>query len=800
MMDKNQYFIQELKTAAHRKGANLEDLFLEYDKNETGRILYAKFRTILSSIAFWCEEDRLRDATYPYVKGHYFFYSEFLKSTSNSRSTNSLSDAELKIFGQFLLNRGTCIIDICRPYDHFRTGRIGALIFIQAAFNHSLAKKIADHYTIPGTADIEYVQIARDVQTALSKNIDLSKPLTPPMEINLPPCFPIVAQIIKEQRIDAYSAFFNYDRRHLGTIPTDQFLGEISKFGVQLSPSEFVELGKAFTDPQCPSCVNYNRFCEEVEKSTPVTFRLSGNPRVFNNGHPSPQQTNLTAEEVMAPFIGISERDIWRLKNFFSFEDHEQIGFLPSHIFFKGTKLINLNPNQKERAVLIEKYQNPSNGSIDYLSFLADLHDPNSSSLKEKNQSEINNLFSDIHSHLLNNDTRLRPILERIDKVGTGMIGVHVIIEQLEISHFRFSLSQKDLIGAHFGERTSIEQFCKLVDPTLDEIEEHKEQQRRAGELKTAMENAKKARAIPDKHIVSILASLCQLEDQTGLDLRTEFHNIDHLHTNFIKFSVFKNLILSYSVNQPEPLSIGKDDIDDLFIFYRVNKSDEMLYQNLLDDKEKYGLQWYEEMLESQQRARMESQIVSERVEWILKKICGFCSLKHMDLLTLLKTFDTTRTGDLPPQKFVHALGMITYFTNEEVEELIRAFANKNGNVNYRRLLEIVEKVNLTKDDLVQIKIDPRYSEVSQRDIEPLLVTIKEKMISRRKRLIDVFASAQSNEISSEQFKQILKSLDLIFKTADVQLLIKKYRANLNGDINWQTFCKDVQSSRSIQY
>ena len=794
-MNEEQYFLQELKNTAYRRGANLNDLFLEYDRNETGLIEYNKFRTLLSSISFWCNEEKLQKEIDPYLEGKNLNYRRFMQGLTNSQAKIAASDVDLKRFGQFLKDRGTCVLDIARALDQYRSGRVSIMAFYQATFKNPLTKTVIQPYIIPGTDYFEYVQLARDIHEAMSKDIDISPKSLPKAKIELPPYFPIVAQVIREQGIDIYSALSSYDRFHQGKISSSQFLQELSQYRIPLIPREFSDLAHIFALPESPSYIDYRRFCEEIKnEKTSISLRRSSNSQDIRNDFNTLQSSSkpdqsITIEKILQPFIGI---DTKRLINQFHYDDYQNTGYVVPNAFFKTLSLINLYPNPFEREVLKNKYMNPQTGRYDYNSFISDLC-PQEHIEFASNSLLFKQLVVEIKQFLYEKAILLRPILIRLDKVKTGKIPIRTLCDQLRGLQFNLTSEDEILIFSQYGELIPIEIFTKLVDPTSEQIQTILSQQEKEKALKEKSINQSfKQQQIPDQKILQDLALICLAERKYSFDLRQEFRVDDPLRKGTVKSSLLENILLSLPPSSE--LANLSECIHDLISYYGIPETGEIRYEDLCLDKSKYGDEELEKMEESRKVIEEKSQIIPNHLLFIIKKIKGYLQLKRMDIFALFQSYDSLHLGELSNQKFKAALKVIAPLSNEEIEELFVAFPK------YRKLCEHVNNIELTKDDLIAIKFDPEFADIPQRDVENILISIYQKLTNRRRRVIDSFTFAQEEEIPVDQFIQAIMSFNLVLTTNDIQLLIKKYRGNLNGDIRWRNFCNDVEKSRSLHF
>jgi hypothetical protein len=79
------------------------------------------------------------------------------------------------------------------------------------------------------------------------------------------------------------------------------------------------------------------------------------------------------------------------------------------------------------------------------------------------------------------------------------------------------------------------------------------------------------------------------------------------------------------------------------------------------------------------------------------------------------------------------------------------------------------------------------------------LNTLHSKLVVRRKKADCVFEDCTCDLISAGEFAKRLNGYGLVIGAADAGRVVRRYRANLRGDVNWRKFCEDVDSIRTLE-
>jgi hypothetical protein len=52
--------------------------------------------------------------------------------------------------------------------------------------------------------------------------------------------------------------------------------------------------------------------------------------------------------------------------------------------------------------------------------------------------------------------------------------------------------------------------------------------------------------------------------------------------------------------------------------------------------------------------------------------------------------------------------------------------------------------------------------------------------------------------IPAQEFQRRLMAIDLVLHATQIQAIIRKYRVNVDNEVNWKAFVADVEQSKTI--
>ena len=107
--------------------------------------------------------------------------------------------------------------------------------------------------------------------------------------------------------------------------------------------------------------------------------------------------------------------------------------------------------------------------------------------------------------------------------------------------------------------------------------------------------------------------------------------------------------------------------------------------------------------------------------------------------------------------------------------------------------------IKIDQKELATTKVDNLATTVLDQQTMTVLVGIREKLLARHKKVRQPFFGIQTQLISQRDFRRCVESYGLVIKEAEMQRLLHAYKRNMQGDIDWNRFCSDVESTNTLR-
>jgi hypothetical protein len=119
--------------------------------------------------------------------------------------------------------------------------------------------------------------------------------------------------------------------------------------------------------------------------------------------------------------------------------------------------------------------------------------------------------------------------------------------------------------------------------------------------------------------------------------------------------------------------------------------------------------------------------------------------------------------------------------------------------ITYKPILEYVDALDVGDDELRSVSVSASNATID-REVSAMLTTFREKLLTRRRSPRDAFKGCATGGIPQSQFRERLATLGLVLMEGDIQKLMRRYRCNLWADVDWDAFCRGIESSRTINF
>lgn len=759
-------FLNDMKEKARRKGGNLYDMFEEYDPKQTGLISFTNFRKLLANINLFVDDEKFEFICTPYSEGTSFYYAVFLHDMEDAKidkTNKTISIEELRQFGSTFRDQGTDVAGCLKLYDRHHTGRVEPAVFFRYVSNTPLAQKIAAEYMNQATHEIEYMRLNQDIQQALAQ-----KPASTPRRdtSQLPAFLTDLAKWLKSQSIDPIQLLSRYDRYKHRKIPTSQFVSEIANWGVPLLPAQLNELANAF---DYNGQFDYIGFGEEIQKIQSTLSRP-----------PSSRRPTVDLNELLNRITQfVQNRRPTTVDQIESF-DIRHNGTVPSQRFFRALINSGFQLNNEEMNVIEQNFGDAS-GNIHYREFFSQVA-PNKAPSVDPDSVVIR-----LHDFLSANKIQLKPRLERFDTTRSGTVVFNQLSAALRAIGFDINQPESAALKNGYGKGPEglidYLDFCDLVDPKIEKPKEEK--------LEPLPRHDRNEGASISLAAMTKIAAICE---RFQLNLSGEFRKYDTKNNGLITPDAFRCVIQSL------PMRVENNEADVLTKFY-TSAGGVCSYEQFCQDMIDFGAKRVMNSPKVTQDLLANEKTNRTNVELILHKLKIFLMNGKISPDTVFLPYDTSSSGLIPRVRLQPILEGIGFpGLPSDFATLAEAYADPRmpEKVNYKKLCAEINALSIDARELAETKVDNLTMTSVDSATMRVNCMIREKLAERHKRVRQPFAGITNPLMSQQDFRRCIESYGLIIREADMQNLLRVYKRNMNGDVDWNRFCSDVESANAI--
>ncbi|EAX99074.1 EF hand family protein [Trichomonas vaginalis G3] len=759
-------FLNDMREKARRKGGNLYDMFEEYDPKQTGLISFTNFRKLLANINLFVDDEKFEFITTPYSEGTNFYYAVFLHDMEDAKvdkTNKTISIEELRQFGSTFRDQGTDVAGCLKLYDRHHTGRVDPQVFFRYVSNTPLAQKIAAEYMNSATREIEYMRLNQDIQNALAQK----PPSTPRIDSSqLPAFFPDLAKWMKSQAIDPVQLLMRYDRYKRRQIPTAQFLSEVANWGVPLKPLQLNELAAAF-DYQ--GQFDYMAFADEIQKiQTTLTKPTSARKPVID------------LNEILNRLTEFIQNRRPTLVDQIEGFDIRHNGTVPSQRFFRVLTNSGFSLTNDECGV-IENEFGDINGNIDYNRFFSQVMP------KSAPQANPDEIVIRLNNFLKANKMQLKPRLERFDNTRSGSVTFAQMSAAFRAIGFDLTAPEQSALKAAYGHGpegiVDYIDFYDLVDPKFEKPKEEK--------LEPLPRHDRNEDASISLAAMTKIAAIC---DRYQHNLSGEFRKYDMKNNGLILPDAFRCVI------QNLPMRVEDNETEVLTKFY-TSAGGYVSYEQFCQDMVDFGSKRIMQNPKIQTDLLAQEKTNSQNVDLVLHKLKIFLMNGRISPDTIFLPYDASSSGLIPRSRLQPILEGIGFpGLPSDFAVLGKAFADPRlpEKLNYKKLCQEINAINIDQRELAETRVDNLSETVADASTLRINCMIREKLAERHKRVRQPFSGVTSQLMSQRDFRRCIESYGLVIKEADMQNIMRVYKRNMNGDIDWNRFCTDVENANVI--
>jgi Ca2+-binding EF-hand superfamily protein len=477
---------------------------------------------------------------------------------------------------------------------------------------------------------------------------------------------------------------------------------------------------------------------------------------------------------------------------------------------------LNLDVADTVLALIIESLTDPDTKSVDYLSFVKTVAAGRNQLWKDTVESVLHRLREFLISHKIN----LARILEPSDRAKSGMVLTAQFVAALK--KIRFDISEEDVIHIRdaYADTHSVhfirwQKLCDDLDVVFSESEPSPAPPTRSvGDvLKTSHRSLnlyppphangstpRDSQGVPER-LVPLIGSIAKTAEQFGWDARAELVIFDQFKRGTIPRTAFKETISLLPLKLPPAL------LDELIDLYLDSTSGRIQYQTFCDDLETIN---YEPPIPDEpeleaiepRSLRFVGDVgdVPENLRPVLDRLRNFVRSHAFRLIELFKTIDKLNIGSVTSDGLACVLtGSIIHVSSEEFNALKDWLQDPHRpeQINYLKLCHALESENEipSSEGIGTLAI----SQADDAEVANLVHRMGVVIRGKRSTFSRVFQGISSKLIPEQQFRQKLMDLaHFSLKPAEWRLLLKKYKANVRGDIIWKQFCDDSEKPFQI--
>jgi Ca2+-binding EF-hand superfamily protein len=748
-MSGQESLLTDLKVCSRRKGVSLEDAFGDYDPKKTGTVTMAQLRKVLSYLNFWVNEAKFNSIVTDYGENGLFHYKNFISGQA-APVPESLPERILVRLALELKTAGFTIREWFQQFDPNRTGRIARPTFIRSwRLSAEFATQIAESYKFPTTDEIDYFRLADETDAALAGYQQPSIQIA-----NLPPFFSRVREAMQIAQVDPIDSFVLADKYKRNRITGQQFSYELGMFGVTLSPVEWRDLVSLFSDIEG---VDYRRFCDVLKSE------IAANP-------PADAPTNGVDLDALLKHLSVTcANRHTQIEELFTDCDARGTGTIPTLRFFRNLAVARFALSPREVSALESAFK-VDGQTMDYRRFLAAI---------SPKAAQLVDLRPRLGEFLRLRSISLQPILARFDRARTGRVTTSDLFTALRSISFDLNAAEVAQIKQSYGVSPTptvpIDAFCAGIDFVAPAVAP--DPRPPAGFVKPTMA-AKAPRPAPPAAVVAVLDAAALAVDRLKIDLFDAFRAMDQPTQRLVPMLKFRNYLVNIGVRDCEPAV-------DYYAF-----RDGIRYLDFVDDLRAFG-----RLVKTQREPSPETQRV-------LAAIKARAAADGIGVRGLFTRFDRDRSHRVLKLRLRDILVALEVdATAADLEHFADDFEDPKwaDYVIYGPIVDYLEALPAPEEEPARTQSMRGASATDDREIYSMLNTFRGKLVARHKAAADVFRGCNPEGVSQQEFRERLSNLAIVLREMEIQRLIRKYRRPMAAEIDWVAFCRDIETSKTLQ-
>ena len=732
-------------------------------------------------------------------------------SLSGTMPTKKKLNPKFEELARFLHEKHEDLETIYSKFDTVRCGKVSPDVFCRGLLDFPSAVVLCRMIMDKKTKLVDYRQLQRDLDSIDLKFVAQEED-TPVDEIP-----EIVLKFIRQVKMHGIileDVFEDMLKRipKTGFIEPQKFFTKLRTLKLNFSIDEYKTITQCFTKENKVDLKRFLRITEHYSQEQYV---------------PPPPPIDLDEEmNNLLEMFNNRRLNVWSV---FKPYDRTGQGVVPKNIFINT--LINLHLGIKDRAVhaIADSIAIDDGKNINYVEFAKSVYAKRSVSFDET----IDSVLQRLRDHVLEKNVRLAKALSIYDREKSGLITTSQFIAALR--RIGFEVNEKDLalirekyedkamkhfiLWKQISEDVDIQQAAQVpasdsnlqFSPSMREILSSSRTMTTYTSVKLTSTNPTENRPVPD-NLIPLYGEIFKRMTDFGIDIGDELMRKDKLKKGRVPRPFFTEVVGMLGLKVPQEI------ITQLVDFYTCEGSNEVYYMSFLKDVEEFGtLVAGEDADQGEEGQNAESpeeeapeappevsrttrlqesvEAVEEEFGPELTKLKESCKKAQIDPEDLFLDFDRRKTGIIPTINFERALlSSGVHLSRDEIAALTSQFVDeaRKDCINY---LKLVNAIKRAKNDTITGSGYIPLSAANEETIKRGLHKIVERLRSRRSNVRRLFANARSNPLPEKDFLECIAFVQDSIPNDVLYLILKKYRANSDGDIDYQQFIQDCDQN-----
>ena len=774
------------------------------------------FRTMLLGFPVVINPDEievlLRCYRKPRSQVDYKQFIEDLMSIANPKTPQKPSkppSPKIVALARYLHENGCDLLRLVSPYDKTNTGKVTFENFCRAMSCFSGARDVARIVVDLKTREIDYRKLQNDVDMI---DLHLPSPVRNVPVGGLPDYVVDIATRMQDRGIVLEDEFNKQQKSRSGKLDPKVFRTWLGDLKLGMKDEELSNVVSYFMEDDH---VDYNRFTTVMYNGLGTTGRVFPKPEI-------PPEDVEACKKKMLEAIASRRLNISRSLEQY---DEQQTGKVEKGAFIQAMIRLKFDLSDEQVAAIGESLAD-EDGMVDYGEISRTILASKSARLNLDETIEV--LLDKLRDFMVKNNMLLYKILSVFDREKSGVISVGQFAAA--VRKVGFEVSEKDLalIRDNFEDPDTRhfirwQDICDRVDsedmrashsnfsprPHLEgsslDTAHMKEVIRtpssRSRELVTGetsgLRTHREEKPVED-HLVPLLGEISRALEDFGYDLGDELIKRDKLKKGTVPTQVFRQVLALV------PLKLRAEQVNEIMSFYHDEKTKDIDYQSFIRDlyetggKASASLSRPHVVIEEEEDPMPKREVPEEvpvtcDVEELLLRIRQHNFQTRGELIENFRDFDRLKNGTVHAAKLASALSATgLHFSEQEMKLLCDSFKDNRRPeyVDYNRLLASVSRIQEAKSG--GLGATPMTAE-EQTKVAHVVRRLSEMLKRKRWTMARLFSTVPPGPISEDVFRDKINLAALVVKSDEWYVLMKKYRANANGDVDWERFVKDSE-------